>query len=310
MIIGSKLPPIHVDKTYFNLGRSAFAYLIEHVIKPKKVYLPAFTCWSLVSSMQKRFPNIELKFYNVEKNLFCHYPNKLEKGEAMVFIHFFGHENSQDLPKKNGGIILEDISHALATKIKYRGDFVFGSLRKVMKIADGGIILDHFYNPIYERSNNLDSWLRYESIDWKDMREAENMIDRNWSISDISSQSLEVLLSANMDLIRNQRYKNEKYLFENIKTGKPIITYRKNEAPLLHNRIIESNEKRDALRKKLAEKGIFTSIHWPTHELVKKHANKFKDVLWLEDHIISIPVSQDFNLNDMEYIAESMNKLY
>ena len=267
MIIGSKLPPVHVDRTYFNLGRSAYAYLIENIIKPKTVYLPAFTCWSLVSTMIKRFPDIELKFYNVEKSLFCHYPKTLEKGEAMVFIHFFGHENSQDLPKKNGGIILEDISHALASKIKYRGDFVFGSLRKAMKIADGGIILDHFFNPIYERSNKLDTWLRYESIDWKDMREAENMIDRNWSISDISSQSLEVLLSANIDLIRRQRYKNEKYLFENINVGTPIINYRNNEAPLLHNRIIESKERRDSIRKKLAERGIFTSIHWPTHEI-------------------------------------------
>jgi len=309
MLIGSKLPPAHVDKTYFNLGRSAFAYLIEEIIKPKKVYLPAFTCWSLVSTMQKRFSDIELEFYGVEKDLKCNYPKTIEKGEVLVFIHFFGHENKQSLPEKKGGIILEDISHALASNIEYRGDYIFGSLRKSMKVADGGIIINHFFNPIYEKGNNLDSWLRYESTDWKDMREAENMIDRHWDIRDISSQSLEVFLTTNMDLVKNQRYKNEKYLYNNTNVGEPLLNFSENEAPLVHNRIIETQEKRDHIRKELAKNGIFTSIHWPTHEAVRKYSNYFPDILFLENHIISIPVSQDFNLNDMEYISKTINNI-
>ncbi len=309
MIIGSKLPPVHSDKTYFNLGRSAFAFLIGEVIKPKVVYLPAFTCWSLVSTMQTRFPDLELIFYNVDRELNCEYPEKLSEGEVLVFIHFFGHENKQPLPENNGGTILEDISHALATRINFRGDYVFGSLRKCMKISDGGIILNRFLNPIYEKSNNLDSWLRYEAVDWKDMREAENMLDRSWHIRDISSQSLECLLTTNMDLVRNQRFKNEKFLYHNIQVGEPLLDFREGEAPLVHNRIIKSTEQRDFIRKKLAEKGIFTSIHWPTHELVRKEEDKFPDVPFLESHIISIPVSQDFNLNDMEFIATEINSI-
>jgi dTDP-4-amino-4,6-dideoxygalactose transaminase len=308
MIIASKLPPEHVNKTYFNLGRSAFAYLVQEIIKPQRVFLPAFTCWSLVSTMQKKFPDIELKFYNVDRNLKCDYPKEIEDGELFLFIHFFGHENKQNLPKKSGGVILEDISHSYTSRIDYKGDYTFGSLRKTIKISDGGIILNYFLNPIYERENNLDSWLRHKAIDWKDVREAENMLDRSWSITDISSQSLEILLTSNLDLIRNKRYKNEKYLYKNIKVGYPLINYSKNESPLVHNRIIEKKEKRDYIRKKLAQKGIFTSIHWPTHELVKKQ-DRFPDVYWLEGHIISIPVSQEYNLNDMEYIAHCFNKL-
>ena len=274
MIIGSKLPPVYVQKTYFNLGRSAFAFLIESVVQPEKVFLPAFTCWSLVSTMQKRFPEIQLEFYKVDKKLNCYYPKKLKNKEVLVFIHFFGHENNTPLPYNDGGIILEDISHALASKLVYRGDYIFGSLRKSMKIADGGIILNKFFNPIYERSNNLDSWLRYRSTDWKDMREAENMIDREWAIRDISSQSLEVFLTSNLDLIRKKRYDNEKYLSENINIGEPLINFSEKEAPLLHNRIINSKGKRDKIREYLSGKGIFTSIHWPTHELVKQQEEK------------------------------------
>ncbi|MCF8222797.1 MAG: hypothetical protein K9J25_06585 [Bacteroidales bacterium] len=309
MLIGSKLPPVHVDKTYFNFGRSAFAYLIEEIIKPNKVYLPAFTCWSLVSTMQKRFSDIELEFYNVEKDLKCNYPKTIEKDEVLVFIHYFGNENKQPLPKKNGGVILEDISHALASKIEYRGDYIFGSLRKSMKVADGGIIINHFFNPIYEKGNNLDSWLRYEATDWKDMREAENMIDRHWKIRDISSQSLEVFLATNLDLVKKQRFNNEKYLYNNIKIGEPLLNFSENEAPLVHNRIMNTQDERDHIRKELSKKGIFTSIHWPTHEVVRKYSNSFPDVLWLEKRIISIPVSQDFNLNDMDFISKTINNI-
>lgn len=306
MIIGSKLPPIHGENTYFNLGRSAFAYLISEVTRPKKVYLPAFTCWSLVSTMQTRFPQIEVEFYPVDRNLNCQYPLKVGESEVLVYIHFFGKENITPLPNSKG-IVLEDISHAIASNITHKGDLIFGSLRKTFKIAEGGIIKKHF-NPVYEASKKLDTWLRYEAVDWRDMREAENMIDRKWELTDISSKSLEIFLTSNLDTIRYKRYQNEKFLSENIKYGIPLMKFSVNEAPLVHNRIFNSPEERDSLRKHLASKGIFTSIHWPTHELILKSNLNIDDVLWLESHILSFPVSQDFNLNDMEYISEKVNE--
>jgi hypothetical protein len=36
---------------------------------------------------------------------------------------------------------------------------------------------------------------------------------------------------------------------------------------------------------------------------VKQSRVDIEDALWLEDHILSIPVSQDFGTNDMEYVA-------
>ena len=307
MLIGSKLPPTHVDKTYFNMGRSAFAFLVSEIIKPKKVYLPAFTCWSLVSTMQLRFPEIKLEFYPVKKDLSCIYPKKIKKGELLVFIHFFGHENKTPLPYSEG-VILEDISHAIASKINHKGDYVFGSLRKIIKVGDGGFV-NKYFNPVYEQSKKLETWLRYEAIDWRDMREAENMVDRNWEITDISSQSLEIFLTTNYDLLQHKRFNNEKYLYDNIKVGRPLLKYKNNEAPLVHNRILKSKKDRDSLRKFLAKKGIFTSIHWPTHNLVKNNKKiDVSDILWLESHIISIPVSQEYNLNDMEYVVKSINK--
>lgn len=294
------------DTTYFNLGRSAFAFLVSEIIRPKRIYLPSFVCWSLVTTVGKRFPEIELVFYKVNKDLSCDYPKYLYKDELLVFVHYFGHENKTQLPTYEG-IILEDISHAICSKINYKGHYIFGSLRKEFKIADGGILLKYF-NPVYEPSKKLDTWLKFESTEWKDMREAENMIDRNWKICDISSRSLEVYLTSNKDIIRKIRFRNEHYLFDNITIGKTLFKFSPNESPLIHNRMMNTQKERDSLRTYLAKKGVFTSIHWPTHELVKTKLNDIDDILWLESHIISIPVSQDYNLNDMEFIVNSIQR--
>jgi len=306
MLIGSKLPPEHINKTFFNSGRAAFAFLVGQVVKPKKVYLPTFTCWSLVSTMEKRFANIEVEYYPVGRDLTCYYPKFVDKNELLVFIHYFGHENINRLPESEG-TILEDISHSYISKINHVGDYIFGSYRKILKVGDGGFI-NTYFNPIYEESKKLDTWLRYEAKDWRDIREAENMIDRDWKITDISGQSLAILLTKNHDLIMNKRKANDRFLMENIFAGKPLLTYRSNECPLLHNRLFETKEERDSLREFLAKKGVFTSIHWPTHRNVINSDTDISDTLWLESHIISIPVSHDYNLNDMEYIAECIQQ--
>jgi len=305
MLIGSKLPPERVDETYFHSGRAAFAFLIGQIIKPKKVYLPSFTCWSLVSTMSRRFPEIKLEFYTVRRDLRCNYPDIIHQGEALVFIHFFGHENVDELPCCEGTLI-EDLSHSYMSQIEVRGHYVFGSYRKIMKVADGGFISGYF-NPIYESSNKLDSWLRLEAKDWRDIREAENMLDRDSSISDISSQSLAVLLTSNHSIIRNRRRANDRFLSENLSVGVPQISYQNKECPLIHNRLMSSMKERDSLRAYLASRGIFTSIHWPTHELVHKSGLNIEDTLWIEKHVISFPISHDYGGNDMEYICECVS---
>jgi hypothetical protein len=302
MLIGSKLPPDHIDRTYFSSGRAAFSYLVGEVVKPRKVYLPAFTCWSLVSAMQRRFAGIEIEFYPVTRDLSCRYPACVDVDELLVYIHFFGYECPLPYGLERKGTLLEDWSHAYLSQIKPTGDYVFGSYRKIVKVADGGFI-DRYFNPVYEPSRKLDTWLRYESKDWRDVREAENMTDRDWQIADISSQSLAVLLGANGDLIRHKRRKNEAFLQAGMKVGSPLLHFRANECPLLHNRLFATAEERNSVRAFLASRGVFTSIHWPTHPAVRQSQCDIEDVLWLEEHILSIPVSHDYGLNDMEYIV-------
>ncbi len=317
MKIASKHTPRHNDRTYFSSGRAAFAFLVERT-KPTKVYLPAYSCWSLVTTMLNRFPDIPIQYYAMNKYLDGKADEMLwpemTEGGLFVRIHYFGKQNSGWVIH-GGDTVLDDLSHSHLSNFEQgeaiqKGTYEFGSYRKVLTVGDGGFI-NTYFNPMYEPSKKLDTWLRYESADWRDMREAENMLDRDWQIADISGQSLAAILTADMESIRQQRQNNERYLDCNLASaGRGHIYYKDNECPLLHSRLFETMEERDSLKEFLITKDVFTSIHYPIHPHVVETAAEdiLESAQWLSEHSLAFPVSQEYNLNDMEYIATAVEE--
>ena len=303
-IIASRLIPPRNDITYFNSGRAAFTYLLGDVLRPRRVWLPTFVCWSLVSAMQQRFPTTPLLFYRVDRNLKCHWPTTTEPGDALVFIHYFGHESERPNVAKHC-TLLEDVSHFLIPPSTLTGAFAFGSLRKIFRIADGGVLFGQ-HDPVYEPDDGLAVWLRLNSRDWRDLREAENMMDRNWKMSDMSSQSVASMLTYDVPTAAVQRQKNQRFLADHFPVGQPLIQFRTDEIPLLHNVILPDTASRDSLRTFLAARDIFCSIHWPLHPLLKdaSHVDS-SDAAWLEQHVLSIPVADDFDESLMAKICDA-----
>ncbi len=306
-LIASRLPPRQSDRTWFCTGRAAFAWLMENVVRARmdvrRIWLPTFCCWSLIDTVVRRLPDIELLFYPVNPKLQCEYP-EIEPGDVLLYIHYFGHRNfPPEVPA--GAILLEDDSHVLIPSEPASGHFGFGSLRKVFRIADGGFIYGE-YHPVYEPSRNLPAWLRRNARDWRDLREAENMQDRETPIADMSSQSMAAM--AQYDLVTSalQRQQNEQYLRNHFPAGEPLVSFRNDEVPLLHNIVLKNQSDRDSLKSFLAERAIFCSIHWPVHPLVRQHSNQAwtADAIWLEEHVLSIPIAE-FDRHEMVRICET-----
>lgn len=310
MIIANRLPPQHTATTWFSPGRAAFAFLVKNVACPTTVYLPSFVCWSLIDTMQQRLPDVKMRFYPVHPDLTCQYPEQAESDSACVYIHYFGHmKDASEIPPDL--TLLEDHSHLpLQTNppshINDRVRHIFGSLRKAYRVADGGF-LDGFHNPVYVADRNLPAWLRHEADDWRDMREAENMTDRSWTMSDISSQALAVILQTDVSAMRTQRQLNDRVLVRNFPVGRPLIDYSENECPLLHNRLCSSREERDSLRAFLAERGVYASIHWPVYDylLQRRDSIDCEDAIWLQEHILSLPIAECLGLAQMETICKA-----
>ncbi len=303
-LIASRLVPLRQPATYFSSGRAAFTWMIRDAIRPKRVWLPTFVCWSLIQAMQQRFPQTPLMFYSVDRKLQSQWPQNTEPGDALVYIHYFGHVS--EVPHVSSEcVLLEDVSHQLIPRSDADGSWRFGSLRKTFRIADGGVV-HGLHLPVYEPDDGLSTWLRGCSRDWRDLREAENMMDRGWRVSDMSSQSLAQMLASDRLKMAEQRCSNQRFLQAHLDVGEPLITFRDDEVPLLHNILMPETESRNSLRSFLASRGIFCSIHWPLHPLLRNSTNvDSEEAAWLEDHVLSIPVADDFDLNDMTRIVEA-----
>jgi len=304
MTIASKQPPVRTDRTYFNSGRAAFSYLVEAVIRPRRLYLPSYTCWSLVSAMDLRFPHVELDFYPVRRDLTCLFPDTLEADEALVVIHYFGHVNETASPPGDG-TILEDLSHATLSEVPQRRGHSFGSLRKLAHLGDGGFV-SGFHNPMYEPTRKLDTWLRYEATDWRELREAENMLDRDWRIADMSSQSLAALFAMDAGSERRRRRENDRILAEGLRAGRPLIAFREGECPLVHQRVFDRTDERDSLRSFLAAQNVFTSIQWQAHPRIDR--DRYGDAHWLADHTLAIPVGSPLGAPEMDRVAAVVDR--
>lgn len=303
--IASRLPPARPTMTWFSSGRAAFAWVMREQIAPRRLHLPTLICWSLVNVLKTHFPQTEVSFYPVRRDLRSDAPTDLEPDEALLHVHYFGHRIPVP-PDIGQGTLLEDCSHQVCSFEPTNAAYAFGSLRKIYPTADGGFLRGGF-NPVYEPDRRLDAWLRREAIDWKDLREAENMTDRHWSVSDISGQSLTTVLTSDDAAIRHQRTANESILARELTVGTPMKPYAADECPLLHNRLLSSTAERDSLRRFLAERGIFCSIHWPVHPLVRDVAESvdITDAVLIEEHVLSFPVSQNFGSAEMERICEA-----
>lgn len=303
--VASRLPPTRTgtDTTWFSSGRAAFAWALEGHATVRRLFLPTYVCWSLIDVLVSRFPEVELLFYPVNRDLQPSYPTGVEPADAVLFIHYFGHES--DTPDVPGGcLLLEDCSHVPHGFSAESSGLAFGSLRKVYRTADGGFLRGSF-NPPYEPDRKLDAWLRCEAADWKDLREAENMTDRHWKISDISSQSLSTVISSNDNQIAARRRKNNAFLVDNLTVGKPAAPYAAGECPLLHNRLLPAQADRDSLRSFLASHDIYCSVHWPAHPLLLQRQDQVDttEAVWIQEHVLSIPVSQEYAAEDMDRIC-------
>ena len=296
----SRLPPKQSDTTWFSSGRAAFAFLLKDVLLPNTIYLPTFICWSLIDVLRQRFPQVRIQFYPVDRSLACCYPQNTAPDTALLFVHYFGHANSIPDVSKSSAVI-EDCSHRPMNpgspddSIR-ENIFSFGSLRKAYRLANGGYLRGR-YCPVYEPDRGMDAWLRLVAEDWRDLREAENMTDRGWSISDISSQALSVVMQAENEVASRQRKINERFLSESLSVGSPVVKFGADESPLLHCRSFETTSERDSLRTYLSAARIFTSIHWPVHPYVFQQGDHvdLDGALWMQNQTLAFPVAEDFN---------------
>lgn len=319
--------------TYLRNGREALLYASCNC-KPGKeaiILCPAYSCWSMTAPFE--FSGWTIVYYRLNEDLTIDetYLDVLLRGcrpDAILTMNFYGSADTRSAISKVKGFndkitVIEDFSHCtfcLDQIFNEQVDYYVSSIRKSIGVCDGAIILSKKpTNKAYIggtapsfgqlRMGAQQQKGRYaftKSLNDKDeflseLRHGEEMIDKLDGVHPISEVSLKQIESINGEEIAFARRENMKHLWGLLNGRVKMVPGLKrsfNGSPFSLPILVEN---RDAIQKLLAQKGVYAPVLWPASVQARKVC---KVSAYVADQILSIPIDQRYNYDDIEDIAK------
>lgn len=287
--------PAVADSSFTFSGRNAIDIALRDILKKQNIkiaYVPSYSCISMLQAFIDR--EVPYDFYDVKyvDGKFSYNIPVVEKGTVVLIMSYFGleTENAHSLIKelhKQGGVIIEDITHSLLRETNACGDsdYMVASLRKWFAMPAGGWIgkkkaalhdkpdmdsnhaveekvsgmkekYDYLTGKILSKENFLLTQAKFDN----DLIH----VDRMLKIDDLS---LDILKNTDIKKVINQRRLNAQALLNGLAdlNGKICDIPKTNltsDVPLFVPIFLDT-EKRDSLRIFLINKGIYCPVHWP-----------------------------------------------
>lgn len=309
-------------------GRSAIKYVAK-LSNKKTVLLPNYLCDSMIQPFKEE--NYSIHFYNIDKNLSPDLKSLNLDESPGVFVHmgYFGFYSNNNLEyivkefKKNGTIVLEDVTHTIFSKdLKpYKSDYYIASLRKWIGIPDGGVVISNqqINYPTNGVNHDLVSLKVEANKKKKDFisgriskkehlylyKKAEEKLDNFNTMYNIDPLSLDIIKSYDFEEMIKKRRTNYIKLYSEL-SNLSIINIQNytldSLTPLFFPiRIVKSRNK---VIEKLTMEKIYTPIHWP-----KPSTEKSVDEQKIYDEEISLLCDQRYNSHDMDRIVKIIKSI-
>ncbi len=320
------------ELTYLRTGREALMYASCNC-KPGKeavILCPAYCCWSMTAPFE--FTGWTVVYYRLNEDLTIDetYLEGLLRGcrpDAILTMNFYGSADTRSAIAKVKAFnekvtVIEDFSHCtfcLEKIFDEQVDYYVTSIRKSIGVCDGALVLSkqptnkHYigseapeFGTLRKVAQNMKGRYAYsKSLDDKDvflleLRHGEEMIDKLDGVHPISEISERMIASINGEEIAFARRENMKHLWallnEKIKMI-PGLERTFDGAPFSLPIMVEN---RDAVQKQLAQKGVYAPVLWPIDEKARKTCDVSA---YVSDYMLSIPIDQRYNYDDIEDIA-------
>ncbi len=320
------------ELTYIRTGREALMYASCNC-KPGKeavILCPAYCCWSMTSPFE--FTGWTVAYYRLNEDLPIddEYLEGLLRGckpDAILTMNFYGSADTRTAIEKVKAIndnitVIEDFSHCtfcLDKIFNEQVDYYVTSIRKSIGVCDGALVLSkkptnkHFIGVEapdfgllrlgaqirkgrYSYSKSLDD----KSVFLSELRLGEEMIDKLDGIHPISKISQKMIATVNGEEIAFARRNNMKHLWS-LLDGKvkmiPGLERCFEGAPFSLPILVDN---RDDVQKLLAQKGVYAPVLWPIND---KARSICPVSAYVSDHMLSIPIDQRYNYDDIEDIT-------
>jgi effector-binding domain-containing protein len=324
--------------TYLRSGREALmlASIAASTKKEKVVLFPAYCCWSMSAPFKKT--GWSIVYYRLNEDLSVdtnHLMQLLTNNnvDAVLTMNYFGvacTDETVNMVKRYNAdvVVIEDFSHCtfgLKQIFNPQIDIYVSSIRKSIGICDGAIILSkrempmqyvnkeesEFYEKRYNalKEKSLYSYTKgdYAKIKFlQELRECENTLNEFTTIHAISEQGLQMIRQVNGEEVKFARKENMKHLLCLLE-GKihtvPGIEKSINNVPFSLPILVSHREQ---VQKMLANNGIYAPVLWPICDEAEKVCLVSSN---MANHMLSIPVDQRYDWDDIEEIANRLLKV-
>ena len=329
---------VETDNKFLLSGRTAIDYVLRDIKSNNvinNVYFPSYCCQSMIQPFIDH--DINVVFYDVKYEGQLNFNiNTAQECDVFFAMNYFGFSKGRmdkyiEIFKQRNIIVIEDATHSLLSDNPYNAnsDYIVASLRKWLPIISGGLAIKtkdafniNFKNKtlqkmIKERKQAMKEKGMYifdkNSINKKGFlkkyKNANEMLNKDYSLYNIDDYSYEIIQNLNLDLIISKRKKNAKFLYEKLtKINKynlifPEIEYE--DCPIFVPIVFNDISERNNLREHLTKNNIYCPVHWPKPD--KLDCVSSKSIYSKE---LSLVVDQRYDKSDMEYLVRRIEKFY
>lgn len=297
----------HGNALKLNSARNCFKYLLQ-ANRPKKVWLPAYCCDSLIEPLT--IENVPYEFYSVNKHFEPSSLPVLKLGERFLYINYFGLKDKfvESLIELYSEQLILDNTQAFFNKPPSNIE-TFYSARKFFGVADGGYLYtDKKVNNELEydfSSNSMAHVLgRYEltaSDFYTQYRTSESSLVSQ-PVKKMSKLTESLMGIIDYQQAKRSRVENFNYLANilnemNLIKAEPCLS----SIPMVYPLLIKENLKNELINNK-----IYVASYW-------EDANKRVEENSIEHdfikYLIPLPIDQRYGLQDMDRILNVIHSV-
>ncbi|RPD46905.1 hypothetical protein DNI29_12140 [Hymenobacter sediminis] len=289
-------------------GRACFSAILE-VEQPRRVYVPYYTCDSLLAPLQER--GIEYTFYALDAHLEIQSPPVLQAGELLVYINYFGVKQvyARQLRAHWGKQLILDNTHAFFSREDPAQGWAYNSVRKFFGVPDGAYLYGPYFgapaaNDTISVAHLVDRLLGKQSQAYTEFAEYEERIDN--AVRGMSIVSEKLLSAVDYQACiqrRQQNFTQYHHAFAQMNTlpiewagleNTPAFCY-----PLLLPQELDRTE--------LFSQSIF--VPWLWRETLTRSSAGYETEKLITQNLLPLPVDHRYSQPEVMQVIEAVGKL-
>lgn len=297
---------LHQGAIALNCGRNCLAYLLKSR-KIEVIALPYFLCESVEQVCEKA--GVAIRHYHINPD-FTPAIDQLEDREWLYVVNYYGQLSVGQLQQlcRTYRRVIVDNAQAYFTMPLPGVDTLY-TCRKFFGVADGAFLYTD--SPLRQELEQDESFDRMHFVLGRFERKASEFLgeaqqnNRHFAsapVRKISPLTENLLRLIDYEDVKEIRTRNFRFLMERL-GGENQLSVNLPEGPFMYPLLLGNAE---GVRSRLAAEQIYIPVLWPNVcNTMEKQSLEYR---YAAD-LLPIPCDQRYNLEDMERICETLNKV-